>query len=160
MNRRSVAMGVLACTLSVAATTADAREVDYDFTVCGHSRSTVLEAGADLVALSLEQWGIVASSTTKEWEGATTRCVGVLRMVAGKPIGKGLCRWVTRAGDTAIGEWEYPAAGEPVWTWLSGTGGLKGVSGRGGFRPAVEGRPAQEGTTQSCRRDWGRYVLP
>lgn len=151
---------IVASALGVVVPAALAREVAYDFVVCNHARQTVLEANADLVALGVEQWGVVSSSSTREWDGATTRCVGALRLVGGKPIGKGLCKWFHANGDTAIGEWEYPATGDPTWTWLAGTGGLKGISGSGHFKPTVNGKPAEAGTSQSCRQDWGRYTLP
>ena len=137
-----------------------AREVGYDFVVCSHARHSMLEANADIVAFGFEQWGVVSTSTSREWDKATTRCVGSLRIVAGKPVGKGLCKWFTAAGDTALGEWEYPAAGEPSWTWLAGSGGLKGIAGRGQFSALGSGVAAQADTSQSCRRDWGRYTLP
>ena len=35
----------------------------------------------------------------------------------------------------AVGEFKYPPAGEPSFTWLAGT-------------------------AQGCRRDWGRYTTP
>jgi hypothetical protein len=146
--------------IGLAATGAWSRDVTYDFVVCGHARETMLEASADIVALGFEQWGVVASSTTKEWEGATTRCVGAMRLIAGRPVGKGLCKWFNTAGDTAVGEWEYPAGGDAKWTWLAGTGGLKGITGTGTFMTVVRGKPAEAGTSQSCRRDWGQYSLP
>lgn len=158
MNRRWTWM---ALALGIAGAGSWARDVNYDFVVCNHSRNTMLEASADLVAFGTESWGVVASSTTKEWEGATTHCVGSLRIVGGKPIGKGLCKWFFATGDTGIGEWEYPAVGDPNWTWLAGTGGLKGITSAGGtFRALFSGKPVEPGTSQGCRRDWGTYRLP
>lgn len=157
MNARCVLASLV---IALAAPAAWGRDVSYDFVVCSHSRQTLLEANADIVAFGVEQWGIVSGSTTKEWENATTRCVGALRLVAGKPVGKGMCKWFSAAGDTAVGEWEYPATGEPSWTWLTGTGGLKGITGSGTFKSVASGKPAEAGTSQSCRRDWGKYSLP
>ena len=137
-----------------------AAEVAYDFTACTHGRHTVLEANADIFAMGFEVWGVVAASTTKEWENATTHCVGSLRVTAGKRVGKGVCKWLTAAGDSALGEFEYPASGEPVWTWLTGTGKLKGISGGGTFREVGGSKPVEAGTSQGCRRDWGKYTLP
>lgn len=146
---------------TVVAVPAAAREVPYDFVVCNHSLNTPLEAGPDLVAFGVEQWGIVASSTTPEFENATTHCVGYLRIVGGKPSGKGMCKWFTSAGDTSVGEWEIPANGDGRWTWLAGTGAFKGVSGTNSqFKGLGMGKPAAPGTSQSCRRDWGTYTLP
>lgn len=135
-------------------------EFSYDFVACTHGTQRMLESGPEMVALGSESWGIVASSTTKDWENATTRCVGYLRIVGGKPVGKGVCRWVQATGDTALGEWEMPAAGENTWTWLGGTGKLAGIRGGGTFQTVTRAKAAEPGTGQSCRRDWGKYTLP
>ena len=139
---------------------ASAADTSYDFTVCTHGQHTMVEASADLVALGIENWGVVAASTTKDWEGATTHCTGYVRVMGGKPVGKGVCKWFLAAGETAVGEFEYPPAGEPSFTWLAGTGRLKGLTGSGSFRELFDGKPAAPGTAQGCRRDWGRYSTP
>ena len=136
-------------------------ETSYDFGVCTHSKLTMLEANADIVAFGVETWGVVSSSTTKEWEGATQHCVGSVRILGGKQSGKGLCKWLDAAGNTAIGEWEYPASGNNVWTWLAGTGRFKGIGGGGTFKDIFSSaQPAEAGTSQGCRHDWGKYTLP
>lgn len=137
-----------------------AAEFNYDFVACTHSRRITVEASPEVQALGFEVWGVVASSTTKEWEGASTHCTGYMRVIGGKPVGKGVCKWVDAAGDSAIGEFEYPNAGAPTWTWLAGTGRLKGISGGGTFQQVVTGKPIDAGTSQLCRRDWGKYSLP
>jgi hypothetical protein len=157
---RALLPGAIVALSALAALPAQSTETSYDFVACSHGRHTVVEAGADLVALGVENWGVVASSTTKEWEGATTHCVGYVRVVSGKPVGKGVCKWFQAGGDTAVGEFEYPPAGEPVFTWLSGTGRFKGIKGAGSFKELFTGKPAEPGTAQGCRHDWGRYVLP
>ena len=151
-----------ACVLAaMAAAPAAAREIPYDFVVCNHAVHTPLEAGPDVVAFGVEQWGIVASSTTPEFENATTHCVGFMRIVGGKPSGKGMCKWFAASGDTSLGEWEISAGGDNRWTWISGTGAFKGVSGtQSRFKALGMGKPAAPGTSQSCRRDWGSYTLP
>ena len=110
--------------------------------------------------MGTEGWGIVARSTTKDWESATTRCIGYLRIVGGKQVGKGMCRWVQASGDTAVGEWEMTPGGENIWTWIAGTGKLAGIRGGGTFQWVTQARPVEAGTGQSCRRDWGKYTLP
>jgi hypothetical protein len=135
-------------------------ESTYDFTVCTHSRYTPLEANADIVTFGVENWGVVASSATKFWEQASTHCVGYIRVMAGKTVGKGTCRWTEATGGTAVGEWEYPPNGEPTWTWLSGTGSLKGITGGGSFRDLFSAKASEPGTGQGCRRDTGNYQLP
>lgn len=137
-----------------------AAEHSYDFVACTHSQRTMVEASADTVAFGVQLWGVVASSTTRFWDGASTHCAGYVRITQGRPVGKGSCKWLTASGDSAVGEFEYPPNAEPVWTWLSGTGALKGIQGSGTFRELFSARPATEGTGQGCRRDWGRYTTP
>lgn len=140
---------------------AAARDVAYEIVVCNHAKQTMLEANADMVAFGLEQWGVVASSTVPELEKATTHCVGYMRIAGGKPVGKGMCKWFTPSGDTAVGEWEIPPEGDPAWVWMAGTGALKGIRSTGStFRTIISGKPAQPGTSQSCRKDWGTYTVP
>ena len=150
----------LALSVTLIAIPASAAEFAYDFVACTHGTSKMLESGPDLVALGAESWGIVANSTTKEWENATTHCVGYMRIVGGKPVGKGVCKWVYPTGDTAVGEWEMPATGENSFTWLAGTGKLKGIQGGGSFQTITKAKPVEAGTGQSCRRDWGKYTVP
>ena len=152
---------LIAAAIGLAAGSTCAREVDYDFVVCTHGRNTMLEASQDLVAMGSESWGIVASSTTKEMENATQHCVGYLRVVGGKAVGKGLCKWFLTSGDTAIGEWDMPESGQNSFRWLAGTGGMKGITTvTSNFAWTGRGKPAEPGTAQSCRHDWGRYALP
>lgn len=152
---------LIATAIGLAAGSTCAREVDYDFVVCTHGRGIMLEASADIVGFGSESWGIVASSTTKEWEMATQHCVGYTRVVGGKPVGKGLCKWFFMSGDTAIGEWDMPESGQNSFRWLAGTGGMKGITTvTSNFATISSGKPAEPGTGQSCRHDWGRYALP
>ena len=137
-----------------------AAEQGYDFVACTHAQRTMSEAGSETVAFGVEVWGIVSSSTTKFWEGASTHCAGYIRITQGRPVGKGTCKWLTAGGDSAVGDFEYPASGEPSWTWASGTGALKGIQGSGTFRELFSAKPASEGTSQVCRHDWGRYTTP
>lgn len=149
-----------AAALAALAPAAWAADAAYDFVACTHTKRTMLEANADVVAFGVESWGIVATTTTKEWEGATTHCVGYMRVMAGKPVGKGVCKWVFGAGDSAVGEFEVPATGENRFSWLAGTGKMKGIVGGGTFQFVAAGKPIEPGTVQDCRRDWGRYTMP
>lgn len=152
---------LLALVIALSAPAAWSRDVNYDFVVCTHGTQNVLEAGPNLTALGVESWGVVATSTTPEWEKATTRCVGYLRIMAGKVAGKGLCKWFNMAGDTALGEWEISDTGENTWKWLTGTGGLQGIkSVKSTWSSLGNGKPAAPGTSQGCRRDQGTYSLP
>lgn len=134
-------------------------ETAYDFLACGSAKMTMLEARADFVAFGVESFGIVATTTTKEWENATQHCVGTVRIVDGKQTGSGLCKWTDPAGNTFVGEWEMTATGQGTWTFLSGTGKYKGIKGAGTFQYVTKAKPIAEGTSQSCRRDKGSYTL-
>ena len=149
----------MAAALLVPAAAAFAADVTYDFVACTHSRRNPLEQLADFAAYGVESWGTVASSTTREWENASTRCVGYVRETGGAPYGKGTCKWFTAGGDTAVGEFEFDHA-SAKFTWLAGTGKLKGIQGGGTFRYLSMAKPAEPGTSQSCRRDWGSYRVP
>jgi len=86
--------------------------------------------------------------------------VGALRMAGPRPVGKGLCKWTLADGATAVGEWEMPAAGENSFSWLSGTGRLKGIKGTGSFQQVFTAGTVDPGTSQGCRRDWGKFTIP
>lgn len=148
-----------ALALAALAPVAWTAEASYDFVACTHSKRTMLEATPEFVVFGSESWGIVASSTTKEWERATTHCIGVVRVMAGKPSAKGICKWLDAAGNTASGEFDMAATGENKFTWLTGTGKLKGITGSGTFQYLSQGE-IQPGTSQNCRRDWGKYTTP
>jgi hypothetical protein len=154
--RLGTTMGIA---LFVLAQGAFAAESAYDFVVCTHGKRTMLESNSDYTVFGTEGWGAVASSTTKDWENASTHCTGYMRVVAGKPYGKGVCKWTEAGGDSAIGEYEFSHTGAN-WTWLSGTGRLKGISGGGTFKEVFTARPVDPATSQGCRRDWGKFILP
>ncbi len=154
---RHLKIGLL---LGFAAAGALAAEAAYDFTVCTTSKRVMLEANADIVAFGVENWGTVASSSTKLFEQASTHCVGALRIVGGKPVGKGMCKWAFVGGDSGVGEWEYPLNGEPTWNWLAGSGKLKGVTGKGTFKEVFSAPVSDPAMSGGCRRDWGTINLP
>lgn len=136
-----------------------AAEAAYDFIACTHGKRTMLESNPEFTAYATEAWGVVASSTTKVWENASTHCMGYQRVIAGKPYGKGVCKWTEAGGDSAIGEFEYSNT-SAVWTWLSGNGKLKGISGGGTFQEVFNAKQVDPATGQGCRRDWGKFILP
>jgi hypothetical protein len=133
-------------------------ETTYDFVACTSSKVTMLEARAELTAFGVESLGIVASSTSKEFEGMTQHCLGTMKIVEGKQLGKGMCKWTDPAGNTFVGEWEMTGGGEGTWLFLSGTGKFKGIKGSGHFQYLTKAKPIVEGTSQACRRDKGTFT--
>lgn len=154
------ARNLMTVAAAACAATAWAAEATYDFVACGHQKFNLLEASAGVTAIGSEQWAIVASATTKDWENATQHCVGYWRMVDGKEYAKGMCKWVDPSGNTAVGEYEQTASGEGTWVWLSGTGKFKGIQGGGRWKTISKAKPVVEGTGQACSHDWGKYTLP
>ncbi len=152
-----VALVAAAATLAQAA---PAAESSYDMVVCTHGGGTPVESNGELAAFGVENWGVVAESSNKQWDNASTHCVGYVRVLAGKRVGRGVCRWMLAGGDSAVGEFDYAASGEQTFTWLSGTGKLKGISGSGTFREPFNAPPVDAPSVQGCRRDWGSYRLP
>lgn len=138
---------------------ASSTDIPYEFTVCTHGKPLMLESSGDFTGYGVEAWGVVSASASKEWENASTHCVGYIRWMEGKQVGKGLCKWVQASGDSAVGEFEFAPAGERHWTWLSGTGRLKGIKGGGTFQEIFTAKTVDAGTSQGCRRDWGRYTV-
>ena len=136
-----------------------AAEAAYDFVACTSGKRTILDSNPEFTAYATEGWGVVANSTTKVWENASTHCMGFERVVAGKPYGKGVCKWTEAGGDSAIGEYEWSQTGAK-WSWLGGMGKLKGISGGGTFQEVFRAKQVDPATAQGCRRDWGKFSLP
>jgi hypothetical protein len=158
MSRR---LGFLAIGLVAFVPTLWAAETAFDIVVCYHAKTMLLEGTADITAVSIEQWGIVANSTTKEFENATWHCVGPVRTMGGKSIGRGLCKSQDSAGDSFVAEWEMTGTwGEGTMAFLSGTGKFKGIQGGFLWKTVARGKPIVEGTAQYCHQGRGKYTLP
>ena len=137
-----------------------AAESTVDFVKCSGAKLTPMNVGDDATASGMENWGVVASSTTKEFENNSTHCVGFFRNIGGKRGGKGVCKLLDPAGNTALAEWEILAPGEGSWEFLAGTGTFKGISGTGQWKIFTTAKPSAEGTSQFCERYTGKYTLP
>ena len=120
----------------------------------------VVEASPELRVQAIENWAINTSTAVKDWEKATKHCVGYVRIMDGKPTGKGACKWQDATGDSAIFEWEIHANGDYTVAWLGGAGKYKGIKGGGNFEVSNSAKPVVEGTQFQCIRDYGKYTLP
>jgi hypothetical protein len=137
-----------------------ANEKSYDFVACGHAKRTIVEMNHQFVGYGLESWGVVANSTTKDWENASSHCTGYMRVFGGKTSGGGICQWTIPGGDTAVGEFDLGPTGEARWTWLSGTGRLMGIQGSGTLKEISSASVSDPATTwQGCRRETGKYAI-
>jgi hypothetical protein len=137
-----------------------AAEAAVDFVKCSSMKVTSINVGGDVTANGLENWGIVASGTSKEFDNNSTHCVGFLRVIGGKRAGKGMCKFLDPAGNTALAEWEILGAGEGSWEFLAGTGKFKGIGGSGTWKVFTTAKPSADGTGQFCERYTGKYTLP
>ena len=151
---------LLVALAALAQASSGAVERTYDFVACSHAKRTVVEMNHMFVGYGIESWGLVANSSTKDGENASSHCTGYMRAVQGKTTGKGICQWTILGGDTAVGEFDIPATGEASWTWLSGTGKLWGIEGSGTLKELTSAATSDPTTWQGCRRESGKYALP
>jgi hypothetical protein len=150
-------LGVSATAFAVQAT-----ETDYSgLTVCGHSKTTMLSSGPDVVAFLWEFNGIVPSEAAfKGLQNATARRMGYERDMQGKRFATSACLWTDASGDSFIGE-DVDVPDKPgVWTFLSGTGKWKGISGVGTHTITAAAKPTADGTMELCFSPTGKWTLP
>jgi len=161
MNRLLSFTAATVLSLSATGFAAQATEADYTgLTVCGQNKSTALMATPELTVYSWEFWGIVPpESTFKPLQNATAHCLGYGRVMQGKTTGMASCFWTDAAGDTLIGESVDAPDKAGVWTFLSGTGKYKGISGGGSYSTTAAGKMAPDGTMQMCFSPTGKWNL-
>ena len=157
MKRR---LNLLVIAMFAFAPTTWAAESAVDFVKCSSAKITPLNVGGDITAIGMENWGIVASGSTKEFENSSTHCVGFLRVIGGKRAGRGMCKILDPGGNTVLGEFEILGPGEGSWEFLAGTGKFKGIGGSGQWKVYTAAKPSAEGTSQFCERYTGKYTLP
>ena len=145
---------------ALAQASSGAVERTYDFVACSHAKRTVVEMNHMFVGYGIESWGVVANSSTKDWENASSHCTGYVQVLGGKSTSRGLCQWTVPGGDTAVGEFEVPPSGEASWKWLSGTGRLMGIEGSGTLKELTSAATSDPMSAQGCRRESGKYALP
>jgi len=131
MTKRIVTTLMAAIGWAAAASTAWAGETAFEFIGCGISKNVVVEASPELTVQAIENWAINTSTAVKDWEKATKHCVGYVRIMDGKPTGKGACKWQDATGG-ACGRVE------------PGCDGDRGPSRHGLSSPAT--RPATRST--------------
>lgn len=162
MNQLMCVGAIALVAASAGACAAQAAETDYTgLTVCGQSKTTMLSSGPDVTASLWEFNGIVPSeSAFKALQNATAHCMGYQREMQGKRFATSACLWTDASGDTFIGE-DVDAPDKPgAWTFPSGTGKWKGVSGGGTYTITAAGKPAADGTMGLCFLPTGKWNLP
>ena len=134
---------------------AQAEEKTVDEQVCRTGTIKLLFASKGATILAVENTGINVKT------GVTSRCNGVISIIAGKRKANGYCKSTTAKGDITLVEWTGSSGqGEGTWKFLYGTGEWKGVTGGGEFKRVTAGRPIDKGTFQFCSRITGAYVVP
>jgi hypothetical protein len=150
-----------AIALVAAVATVPAAESEYRLNACGRSTSITLESSPNLTVFSNEFWYVIAPpAIPKVFENNTAHCVSYNRITNGKATGMGSCRWTDPDGDTFIGEFVDVPDKPGVWTFLSGTGKWKGISGNGTYQVSAYGKPAADGSVGFCVLLTGNYALP
>jgi hypothetical protein len=141
--------------------TVQAAETEYRLTGCAHATSITLESAPNLTVFSNEIWSIVVPPASPQaFENITAHCVGYNRIMQGKVTDMGSCRWTDPAGDTFIGEYVDAPDKPGAWTFLSGTGKWKGISGGGTYQTLAMSKPAADGSIEFCSLLTGKYTLP
>jgi hypothetical protein len=87
------------------------------------------------------------------------QCIGISKIVAGKPTGQGICKFMDKDGDFIVGE-TTSAGPEGTWKAFYGTGKWKGITGSGKQMYITNSKPIVNGTFQNCSRATGTYELP
>ncbi|MGA2792868.1 MAG: hypothetical protein ABSE69_04940 [Roseiarcus sp.] len=139
------------------------RKTDYSgLTVCGQSKDTVLYSEPDLTVSLWEFNGVVPAEAAFKGplQNATAHCMAYHRVLQGKFSATTACLWTDPSGDTFIGETVDVPDKPGVWTFLSGTGKWKGISGGGTYTVTAAGKPAADGTMGICFSPSGKWKLP
>lgn len=132
----------------------------YDLTNCFSGETTMLVASQELVVFSYDLKGICRSNNDdKLFDNSSFQCVGISRVVAGKPTGQGICKFLDKDGDFLVGESNTTGA-EGMWKVIYGTGKFKGMAASGKNMYITNSKPIIEGTFQNCNRATGNYELP
>jgi hypothetical protein len=132
----------------------------YDMTNCMAGETTMLVASKELVVFSYDFKGIVQDNLdTKTFANMSFQCIGISKIVAGKPTGQGICKFMDKDGDFIVGE-TTSAGPEGTWKAFYGTGKWKGITGSGKQMYITNSKPIVNGTFQNCSRATGTYELP
>jgi hypothetical protein len=132
----------------------------YDLTNCFCGESTMVVASKELVVMGYELKGIVQDNLdTKVFANMSFQCVGITKIVAGKPTGQGICKFMDKDGDYLVGE-TTSAGAKGTWKAFYGTGKWKGITGSGTNMYITNSNPIVKGTFQNCTRATGTYELP
>jgi len=144
-----------------AAAASHAEEADYKLTACGHLTTVMLQSGPDLSVWSQQVWYAIAPpAVPRVFENNAGHCVDYFRAMNGKLTHMGSCRWTDPDGDTFIGEAVDVPDKPGVWTFLSGIGKWKGISGTGTYSVLNISKPVADGSQDLCVLLTGKYALP
>lgn len=134
---------------------AQGEEKTIDELICRSGTVTLLFSSKEATILAIDSKNIFVKT------GLTSRCNGVISIIAGKRKGNGYCKNLDSDGDFRLVEWTGSGKrGEGTWKYLYGTGKWKGITGGGEYKRVITGKPIAKGTYQSCTRLTGTYELP
>lgn len=132
----------------------------YDMTNCYAGETTMLVASKELVVYGYDLKGIAQDNLdAKAFANMSFQCVGYTKIVAGKPEGQGICKFMDKDGDFFVGE-TTSVPPEGTWKTIYGTGKWKGITGSGKYMYITNSKPIVDGTFQGCNRGTGTYELP
>ena len=130
-----------------------------DMINCSSGTTNVLMGTEELTIFTTEIRGITRDNLdSKVFENYTYHCVGLIKVVGGKPSATTNCKFMAPIEEYFVVEAAY-AGGEGDWKFIYGTGKWKGVTGGGKTKPITSGKPITPGTSQGCNRVTGTYEL-
>ena len=132
----------------------------FNITYCASSTMTTVSASEGLMVFNLDTKGIAFSNhENKVFDNMTFHCVAVGKVVAGKPIGTGYCKYLDPDGDIVV--WEL-SIDVPVDTLkaIQGTGKWKGIKAEGKAALITKAKSITPDTRQVCRKFTGTFELP
>jgi len=136
-----------------------------DITDSVFAKIIVLSESKELLIMSSEVWGMVASNNeNKIFENLTSHCVAIRKFVAGKQM-KSLTytKFMDSDGDFFVVETVGDALEiwpEGKWVFLEGTGKWKGIKGGGKAWFTARGKAITSDTFHGRVRMTGTFEMP
>jgi len=151
---------VVACLTTFFSTPILAADVNHY--ICRSADIANVENSQELKIFSFVDKGLIVAQVDKEaFHAMNSRCVGLVeiqKLKEGANIGNGYCKYADKDGDATVLEWKFKGK-ESTWSFISGTGKWKGITGSGIYTVPVQSKGMFEGTFQNCVHVTGSYQV-
>jgi hypothetical protein len=159
VSRKKCWIGAVATILGLSFLVPAVQAEPIDIINCSSGTTNILMATEELTIFTTEIKGITRDNLeSKVFENYTYHCVGLIKVVGGKPTATTNCKFMAPNEEYFVVE-AYYAGGEGDWKFIYGSGKWKGVTGGGKTKPITSGKPITPGASQGCNRVTGTYEL-